>query len=66
MLPHDRVVPSGIRWVPHVGWVVSMLVILYHVLASLPTLSRTMIIHEVLVGKVRLDPDCRVEPLLKL
>ena len=45
---------------------VSIFVMLYPVLAVLPTLSRTTIVQEVLLGKVALSPDCRLIPLSKL
>ena len=43
MLPHDRAVPSGIRWVPQVGCSLSILltVALVHVVVF-PTLSLTV------------------------
>ena len=49
MLPHDRAVPSGIHWVPHVGWVVSILVTvaLVHVVLF-PTLSVTVTVQVIL------------------
>jgi len=44
----------------------SILVMLYPVLASLPRPSRTIPVQDVLPVKVMEAPDCRVAPLSKL
>ena len=64
--PLARALPSGIQPVPQVGETVSILVMAYPVLASLPKLSRTITVHDVLPEKIVEAQDCRVVPLSKL